>query len=442
MYRFSYLLSVLVFFSLTNLWAQSTGLQRHAIAKFCKLRKNNPNISSVRLGGRIFRFTNYKNLGPYCASLVGGTSSAQRPGRIVSQGQQPTAASATHTHGAGQVSPTASTTSAPSQAPTTSTPPPRPREPEQAPATSRGSSETAVQGGTVSNPNNPCGAPGLTSLIPQSSNRSPQFPQGSSEYLRYAANEISRGNIPPHLRKLVPVTMGQGGNSCKGSTAPITVCAMPEPIAVGGGQNYNYTPIRYNDSVRIARDFGMILPTKAMVNATYRQAEVKVAPKARPWFCNRADGGDCSGSKPYRYKEQSDFVRSQLQQRAYTPGALVAGTQKDYVLTNRLRRSGSGFAKLAIYGWHRGDNRAIQPIGTPHGADYVDYSQVPRFYSQWAKVGDQWLNLRDLLRDPGCARTLNGGRALSSSVTEVFANTSLNPPGRTSGARSGTDSSR
>lgn len=279
---------------------------------------------------------------------------------------------------------------------------------------------------------NPCQSPELTSLIPQGTNQPPRFPRAQNEYLNYAETQIRNGNIPEHIRGLVPVSMDQGAHSCLGSSEPITLCAMPEPISIGPSNNYSYSPIRYSQAHQIARDFGMIIPTEAMVNATLQTpGNTHVAPRPRPWYSG--NGGDGTMTQPYRFREQSDSIRSDL--GPFGTGNLIVGTHKDYILRNGVGMSNGTFNQLALYGWHRSREPGSrwQPAGIQHGDNHVDYSQTPRFYSQWAVVNGRWENLTSLLQDPECARTLNGGSPISSSIAEAFSNTESRPPSSASG---------
>jgi hypothetical protein len=267
----------------------------------------------------------------------------------------------------------------------------------------------------------------LTSLIPQANNEAPRFPRAQDEYLTYAEEQIRGGNIPDHIRQLVPVQMEQGSGSCMGSSEPITLCAMPEPISIGPSSNYAYSPIRYSQAHQIARDFGMILPTEAMVDATLQTSgATHVSPLTRPWYSG--NGGDGTMTQPYRFREQSDAIRGQL--NGSGNGNLVVGSHKDYILRNGVGMNDETFTQLSLYGWHRNTDPSSrwQPAGIQHGDSHVDYSQTPRFYSQWAVVNGRWENLTGLLQNPECAATLNGGSALNSTIANAFANPEARPP--------------
>ena len=78
---------------------------------------------------------------------------------------------------------------------------------------------------------------------------------------------------------------------------------------------------------------------------------------------------------------------------------LIAGIQKDLVLTGKLLRDPKK-DRVAIYGWHRLDGTPIQPLYTGHVNWWVDYSQGTRLIYEKIKVGDKWMNYQDVLKDP------------------------------------------
>ncbi len=291
---------------------------------------------------------------------------------------------------------------------------------------------TPPRGGNVTN-SGECGDPALTAAIPSGRNSAPGFPTSQSAYREYATNQILSGNIPQHLRNLVPIQMGSGSSSCMGHTGPLTLCAMPEPIAIGGSDNYAYTNLKINDAVRIGRELGFILPTSYMVDAIDSAATVNVRSLTRPWWCG--SGGDCSGGEPHRFQTQSTDVRNLVQGSGnYTPGALVSGAYKDYALSHRLTPRNGGYTHFSLYGWNgiQSGRDRLQ-----HDSGHLDYSQVPRYMSQWVQVGDRWENMATLLEDSSCAAILNGGQRISSNVTGVFNNPNLRAPGGSSSPRGG-----
>ncbi len=62
---------------------------------------------------------------------------------------------------------------------------------------------------------------------------------------------------------------------------------------------------------------------------------------------------------------------------------------------------------MAIYGWHRGNGKPIQPLSTVHQQSYADYSHGIRLVSDTAFVNDRPVSLTQLLADPAYAPILS-----------------------------------
>jgi len=82
----------------------------------------------------------------------------------------------------------------------------------------------------------------------------------------------------------------------------------------------------------------------------------------------------------------------------------MAGHKKDLVVSNRLWRNPG---RVAIYGWHQPNGRAIQPLSTVHGAEYADYSHGVRLVARTAYLNGRAIDLEDLLADATYAGLLS-----------------------------------
>ncbi len=197
--------------------------------------------------------------------------------------------------------------------------------------------------------------------------------------------ELASGNVPSFLRHPVPVKLA-GGSSL------VIVNVMPDYLAIGSDQDFLRVPMTPMTAQRIADAYGYMLPTQKIVDETYKQASVKLTPKPLP------SGPQQTGAE-YFVKHNGIIGR----QYAMHGGALVAGHKKDIVLTNRLvKRPG----QVAIYGWHRPNGKAIQPLSLVHGSTYADYSHGVRLVSSIAIVDGKPMPLADVLssrRLAGCA---------------------------------------
>jgi len=258
----------------------------------------------------------------------------------------------------------------------------------------------ALQAGATAKPAAACGD-FLTSRIPQ---RAPAAPVGS-EFVKQVggldddAREIAirqqflSGNMPAFLRHLQPVEFH---SSTAGRAANVTVCVSPDYLAVGTDKNFFFAPMRLQTALIIAREFRFALPTAKMVDAIYAQARRHLQPRPLP-------AGDTMRTTSY-YWEHNELIAGQRSDLPDSLGLLTAGEKKDLVLTNRLW---SYPDRVAIYGWHRLDGSAIQPLSTVHGARYADYSHGVRLVSDTAYVDGEATPLMRVLQDPGLSTLIS-----------------------------------
>lgn len=118
-------------------------------------------------------------------------------------------------------------------------------------------------------------------------------------------------------------------------------------------------PVSIGQALALARANGAELPTKEMVDAIWRAADLRVEPI--PMWPNRGDD-------PAQHAEHSAKVEASIGGRTFS---LVAGTHKDIAICANGRPG--------LYGWHRRDGRIIQDCNTSaHDQGYRDYSQGVR----------------------------------------------------------------
>lgn len=207
------------------------------------------------------------------------------------------------------------------------------------------------------------------------------------------ADQLLSGNVPSFLRELIPVTFtGTAG----GKAVRVTICVMPDYLAVGSNRNFVRTPLGLPTAARIALKLGFFLPTTRMVDAIYAQAKIHLAPRPMPASAQMT-------STAYLVKHNAT-VDAQLGPQAGVPDELVAGQKKDLVLSNRLRKAPG---KVAIYGWQKPNGRPIQPLSTVHQAVYADYSHGIRLIGATAFVNDRPEPLAQVMQDPSLARLVS-----------------------------------
>jgi hypothetical protein len=204
--------------------------------------------------------------------------------------------------------------------------------------------------------------------------------------------QLLSGNVPHFLRHLVPVTVG---GSDSGHPLEITVCVLPDYLAVGTDQDFVFVPVGLEAALDVAERFGFDLPTPKLVDAIYAESSVKLAPTPLP-------AGDQMRSTAY-FVHHTELINQQRTAIGAPLGELTAGDKKDLVLTNRLWEIPG---RVAIYGWHRGVDQPIQPLSTVHGARYADYSHGVRLVSGLVYVNGVKRSIGDVLAEPALARLL------------------------------------
>jgi hypothetical protein len=207
--------------------------------------------------------------------------------------------------------------------------------------------------------------------------------------------QITAGNVPNFLRKLCPVPATSAGG---GATNTATFYATPEYLAIGSDDDYFLIPMSPNTGQRIADALHCTLPTPKMVDEIYAAAEVKLAPSPIP-------PTPAMTTVPV-FSNHYATVRAQRAEQlpAHPFGALVAGHQKDVVISAKLA---SAPGKVAIYGWHQTNGVPIQPLYLKHIAAWVDYSQCTRLVQQKMTVNGITKTVAEVLADPALAGLLS-----------------------------------
>lgn len=194
------------------------------------------------------------------------------------------------------------------------------------------------------------------------------------------AAEILSGNVPDFLRKFHAVTVRAKDKAGKEHSATFEV--MPDHLALGSDADFIRLPMTPMTVQRIADAFGCSLPTRKIVDEIYRQATVKLDPVPL------TDEREALAT----FVVHHNLIEKQ--RAGHELGALVAGTKKDVVVTNRL---GEKPNRVAIYGWHKLDGTPIQPLTIVHRDTYVDYSHGVRLMKRTVTVDGKPRDVRHVL---------------------------------------------
>lgn len=197
------------------------------------------------------------------------------------------------------------------------------------------------------------------------------------------AREILRGNIPDFLRTFRKIETKIVDANEKVSKAVVEV--MPDYLAIGDETDFVRMPMNPLTAAMIADAFGCALPTRKIVDDSYRAATVKLVPS--PLTKDR--------ESPATFLQHHVLLEKQRAGSAL--GLLVAGHKKDVVVTNRLAEKPN---RVALYGWHKPDGQPIQPLTIVHVDWYVDYSHGVRLMKRAVTVDGTTRDVRQVLLSP------------------------------------------
>ncbi len=218
--------------------------------------------------------------------------------------------------------------------------------------------------------------------------------------------QLLAGNIPSFLRQLRPVVLQDAGG--EGASTQITVCVMPDYLALGSDDDFLLIPMRLDTALVVAQRYGFTLPTTKLVDAIYAQSAVHLNPQPLP--------ASAAMRTTAYYEHHNQIVRGQRALLNAMSGLLTSGDKKDLVLTNRLWQN---LERVAIYGWHRQDGKPIQPLSTVHGWHYADYSHGVRFVSTDILVDSRRQTLFSALENPLLAHLLSSEGTLRGVIELV-----------------------
>ncbi|HQS51373.1 MAG: hypothetical protein B7X86_01835 [Sphingobacteriales bacterium 17-39-43] len=200
-------------------------------------------------------------------------------------------------------------------------------------------------------------------------------------------NEIQSGNIPRFYRKLALV---RDTAMIMGQLQTIRYYGLPDFLAIGSDSDYFYCPMRPQLAQKIADLLGCSLPTRKISDRIYHTAKVKMMPQPIP-------PSKAMITVPV-FERHTRMVQQQREQsiRQYSLGSLVDGNKKDVVISNKIFNDRKQL-RVVIYGWHKPDGKAIQPLHNGHTTDHVDYSHGIRLIQNKLWINGKKSTLRAVL---------------------------------------------
>jgi len=200
--------------------------------------------------------------------------------------------------------------------------------------------------------------------------------------------EVTAGNVPDFLRKLIPVPVSA---VVDGRTVSGRFFVAPDYLAVGSDNDYLFVPLTPYTAQRLASRLRCTLPTPKMVDEIYAAAMAKLTPSPIP-------PSPAMTTVAVFVTHNATVYSQRLAALSQAPlGSLVAGDKKDIVICKALRDTPG---HVAIYGWHKSDGNPIQPLYLGHVGYWADYSHGTRLIDETMEVGARRVSVARVLGDP------------------------------------------
>ncbi|KQC01040.1 hypothetical protein [Pedobacter sp. Hv1] len=218
--------------------------------------------------------------------------------------------------------------------------------------------------------------------------------------------EIKSGNIPDFLRILQEVRDTIQLNPKQFATIKYDV--LPDYLAIGNNDDYIYIPMTPILAQRIAYLLKCSLPTKKMVDRIYKSANIKLEPQPMP-------PTKAMTTVPV-FVAHNELVKLQL--KSYPKGKLTAGNQKDVIISNKIY--GEQTPRVVIYGWHKLDGKAIQPVYNKHTNTWADYSHGIRLIQNKVWVNGKKTTVQKVLAEPNLNPLLSDEGRIEKAYYPIF----------------------
>ena len=201
-------------------------------------------------------------------------------------------------------------------------------------------------------------------------------------------NEVRSGNIPKFYRKLVEIRDTVLINN---RDHTVKYYVLPDFLAIGSDEDYFYCPMRPQLAQKIADLLKCRLPTRKTSNRIYQNAEVKMVPQPIP-------PSKAMITIPI-FEKHNSMVQEQRKNtlNEFPQGSLTAGNKKDVVISNKIYND-KGLLRVVIYGWHKPDGKAIQPLYNGHSTIHVDYSHGIRLVQNKVWVDGKKTSVQKILK--------------------------------------------
>jgi hypothetical protein len=200
---------------------------------------------------------------------------------------------------------------------------------------------------------------------------------------------IKRGDLPGFLHAMTPVS---DSALIKGRMVHILYYVAPDYLSIGNDTDFLYMPMTPMLAQRVANKLHCSLPTRKMVDNIYKQAVIKLTPQPIPPSAAMITVPVFSAHTDSVMKQLSPFLA------LHSQSTLTAGDKKDIVISNKIY--GEPTPRVVIYGWHKPDGKAIQPLYNKHKNTWADYSHGVRLVQNKVLVDGTPTTLQKVLADP------------------------------------------
>jgi hypothetical protein len=178
-------------------------------------------------------------------------------------------------------------------------------------------------------------------------------------------NEIETGNVPNFLRKLTKI-IDSSRRDLDNEKLFAVYYVLPDYFCIGSDDDYFYIPMTPILAQKVADLTNTSLPTKLIVDQIYKNAVIKLMPQ--PIAPSKA-----MTTVPV-FSMHNDSVHTQIKpfEKEHLKSKLTSGNKKDIIISNKI--ISTDYPRVVIYGWHKLDGKAIQPVYFKHVNTWADYS--------------------------------------------------------------------
>lgn len=194
---------------------------------------------------------------------------------------------------------------------------------------------------------------------------------------------VMAGQVPDNFRSFVPISVAWNGHTGR-------FWISPSALVVGTDADQFHAPVTVGAAQKIADHYGLMLPTRKMILAKYRDpGTIRI-----PFHAYLPSQGHRDLST---WRDSSAVIESRRGGRL----GPTEGDHKVYILTAARRGRED---RISIYGAFNSAGAPIQKgDGLPHGLGQLDYSQQPEFVLPMGEVDGAPKPLSEALADPALA---------------------------------------